>query len=79
MSHGEAGNTLRGVRNESGASFCCCVNWISALPVPPWQGSDWINGMESTAAWQGDRLLARLGSSMGAPQPVGSPGRPQTS
>ena len=72
MLRGEWGMSL-------GLFFCCCVNWISALPVPPWQGSDWINGVESTAAWQGDRLLAQLGSSMGAPRPAGSPGRPQTS
>lgn len=41
--------------------FCCCVNWISALPVPPWQGSDWINGVESLLTRQEARLLARLG------------------
>lgn len=41
--------------------FCCCVNWISALPVPPWQGSDWINGVESIVTQQGGRLLAQLG------------------
>lgn len=59
--------------------FCCCVNWISALPVPPWQGSDWINGVESIVARQGGRLLAQLGSTMGAHWPAGSSGRPQTS
>lgn len=79
MSHREAGDAQWVVRNESGAFLCCCVNWISALPVPPWQGSDWINGVESTAAWQGDRLLAQLGSSTGALRAAGSLGRPQTS
>lgn len=59
--------------------FCSCVNWISALPVPPWQGSDWINGVESIATWQGDRLLVQLGFSMGTHWPAESPGRPQTS
>lgn len=59
--------------------FCSCVNWISALPVPPWQGSDWINGVESIATWQGDRLLVQLDFSMGTHWPAESPGRPQTS
>lgn len=77
MSHGEAGAALRGVRNESGAFLCCCVNWISAVPVPPWQGSDWIKGEESTAAWWGDRLLALLGSSLGAGGLQGAPGGPR--
>lgn len=84
MSLGDAGNAQRGARNESGAPFflflffCCCVNWISALPVPPWQASDWINGVESTAAWQEDRLLAQLGSWTGAPGLQGALGGPPT-
>lgn len=34
--HGEKAAVVCGERGTSAGRLCCCVNWIRALPVPPW-------------------------------------------